>query len=512
MRRLTRQTLSVLLAFAVVGTAAGGALVYDGPASPVQEAEAGAVTDTAVSVGIALGSVATCAVTDCLTGTQAANELAGLDAQETHQQMYYQAETMRQQADLQATAIQNNAEAGSSIARSEGKNAIIRSLDEGKSTAEAKTDGIDTSEDWYSRQQAELIKQNDIIVETVANQAARWESSNATGGTSNIFSQLTTDDWPTPNTTTAQVELLNGSKAEMKLLVLTTGATDAPLAGSGIPTQFSELKALDPDGNGEHHTIWYSSNSNKSLTASWEKLKNQEATTEQELDAFADRAYDAVQNGEISPQDLIDPTLQAEQYSPEDDTSTWAISTLRAAGAKTPLSLANTTVMNVSVNGSVKQGILMSDGLPSGNEFQLGQQYDPATLEGIQYLVTDDGTETINSPFTIQSRQLPDGSSDRNGSVAYETADWNTSSINGYAAKMDAYANRSAAINQRQQEIREGSDGLLGGLFGGGGGPSPIIIGVLALGGGYLLVRSREGNSGGVTINRIPDEIRRRRD
>jgi hypothetical protein len=376
----------------------------------------------------------------------------------------------------------------------EGKNAFIRSVQNGSTLSEAQTAGVTAVEDWYSQRQAETVMQANVIMLTVANQADRWKSSGATGGTSNVFQTGVGDNWPSNGTVNTTATLANGT--QMDVVTVTSAvnndrfspldANQVSMSGSNmVSSSVTSISPIDPDTS-DTNTILRNGADSKSVDATFEKLSNEGASTETQMENFADSAYQAIQNDEITTSDLVDPYLQSREYSPDDNYGTWALSTLSAAGYSGPANLGETNNMTVRFNGSDKTGILLSDGLPSGGNFTVGETYNATTISGTQLFINeqDSSSTEITGSFTIVSANSTDGS-EITGSIAYEQTNYNSSTVSGYDAMLDRYAERSGEIDARQANLRSGGGIGIGipGLGLGLSGPGKVIL----IGGAALL-------------------------
>jgi hypothetical protein len=375
--------------------------------------------------------------------------------------------------------VSNQAEDGSEIAKMEGKNAFIRSVQNGSTTSEAKSDAIGASEDWYSARQAELVMENNLVTDTIANQVGRWESTNATGGTSNLYTEVDASGWPTATTGNVTLTLTNGTEMNARYLNLTSGQAMFVLGADVYPATANDgpMSTKDPDTSDTQILVRDPGNS-KSINHAWDQLIAEEQATETELSTFADNAYTAIQNDEINVTDLVDPYLQSREYSPDSQYGSWAISTLTGAGYNGPLELSDTRNMTVQWNGTNKTGILQTDQTPSGGSFDIGTTYNATAIPGPQLLMsTQDGqTSDITGNFTVTSAHYANGT-EINGSIDYETTDYNSSTVQGYKAKMDRYAERQAEIEARESALI-GGGGFLEDAGIGAAGAVVVVAGV----------------------------------
>jgi hypothetical protein len=99
----------------------------------------------------------------------------------------------------------------------------------------------------------------------------------------------------------------------------------------------------------------------------WGKIEQQNAAVQDEVTDFVNGSYSAVQAGEISGSDLVDPYLGVRNYDPTEDGETWSIRALTSLGLTPPSNVSDIGEMYVEADGTNLSGVLMSDGVPANN-------------------------------------------------------------------------------------------------------------------------------------------------
>jgi len=211
--------------------------------------------------------------------------------------------------------------------------------------------------------------------------------------------------------------------------------------------------------------------------------QNNQAT--QAVTDLAAAKYSDLRSGAISINQTISPYYADYHYSLEgNESSTWLYNMFATMGTATPQNFQNVSTMTILSGSASYRGILMSDGLPANDTFQVGVEYDPANLTGSQFIVTADGRKVaLDEPFTIDSVTRPNG--ENVTSVTYDKPTYNVTSIEGFRQMTEYLMEERAESEAREQKAEESAS--LGGLLPNLGGLGGIGLG-LGIGGLAVLV------------------------
>lgn len=475
MREPVRRCLSVLLVASIV-TAGSFAYVNldQGPEpvdqyGPVQEGEAIAPV---VAAGLVAAGAGAYAAYDYITDdTPTQEELSNADDRETNVLLYQSATSEAENNDFVTDSFNNWAQDMSTIGTMEGKAAYIRSLESANSSLPAKTsvktDAVEGVNNYYSGRLAQYL---DRYTKQVLTQQTLYQS--AVNETNTSFAQsLWTSTWDdgldhgTYHNVT--VTLYNGSAHE--IAVYASNAGGQSYAQGPVPS--SMVSDEPPDGyyqqsigvvtrqppDSEYSSVTYYDQSE--WVPAYNEIENSRSTAITQVENFVDSTYSNYQLGEINESDLIDPYLAARDYSPDGNFGTFTHRSLSAMGYSPPTNLSETKEMNLSADGEQLTGILLSDGLPAGGEFEIGKEYLVSNLDGRQFVQTGSKLSEIEQNVTINSVQGFDGEQ-TNGTVPYQTTNYNHTSIEEYKATLDDYQKMLAEANARQEELQnQASDG-----------------------------------------------------
>lgn len=491
--------LSVVVALMLITTAAGvgvqTGMVDTEEVSPVGQSEAVVPVAPAIVVGIAVGTAAYNAYTsDASVNT---TKLAQQDALETKTSIYQSASTQKQNNDILKTSFGNYVQDTESIARMEAKSAYIRALENGSSEAVARTKAIGAVEDYYATKQIQLARS----FETAARLSGNLRSqANQSANVSADFVSLTYDNqqrWSgyDVDVFNASVSLVNGSSVDTARVGESPdnslSVNNGGFSASGDSATQRALGVKPPSSN-YNKTILLDASGYASL---WSEIESQQSNVQSEVDTFINNTYSAYEKGQINSSDLVDPYLEARDYSPEEDHEAWAIRSLTAAGVAPPDNASMFEAMTVQdhASGETVEGLLMSDGLPSGGGFEVGKTYNADTLTGLQYVVKQDTQHELSGNFTVKNATRPDGSA-YNGTIGYSDVDYQTTNISEFKQRMDDLQKTMAEIEARQTELRGGGSG--GPILGGDSSKAiglVVIVGVIAL---YLREQEKGGDGG----------------
>jgi hypothetical protein len=504
MRESTRRCLSVLMVVAVVGASTVAVVNLDQGPEPVQEYGPVGEADAVVCGGACVAGVALVAAG---AGVAAGAYFSGsevnktaldqADTQETKTQIHTTAASGAESAD-QFTGIMNNwMEDGATIGRLEGQNQYVRALENGSSPppkSEVMADAIEETNNWFAERQVRIIRgfeKQAITFRGLQSQAF------AEGYDADQDWTIQPGGYDGAGPKNATATLANGSSVSFQTMQWQDSSINNPTVNpfpadpTGVPTpanrslyklppneDFSQIEFLDA-------ADWY---------RAWNKTENARTAAVAEVQNFVDATYDKYEQGQIDTSDLITPTLSARNYDSEGDTGTFTLSALTRMGYSLPTDFSNTKTMELMADGEQYTGLLLSDGLPSGGEFEIGTQYNVSNIEGKQLIQTSDQLLEIEENVTIQSVQRADGSTKGSGSVKFDNPDFESAdSMDAYAAQMENLSQQLAEINARQDRLRNGTSGTGIGLpgFGFGLSAGQKILALIALAGGAAIVLSR---------------------
>lgn len=524
---MDHQSWSPAVAFLVVAAAVTGVVAFgeDTPiehVNPVGESDALAgASVVAIGAGFAIGSIAA-----DYWQSDPTDELEQLDGQETRQTAYGSLET--QQADYQVfnDSNSNYLEDTRTIARIEAKTAYIRALDNGSSEAVARTKAYGAVDDYYTDRQQSMLNQWEIQIthlETIHGQVKN--ETNVSSDYITIDSEL-----EEPNDYSINSQSLNYDGHSKTLSLLNGSQETIPTVGwqydseIGASLSCSGTYEIEPTASDPTHTnncgsetmhisptrIWvhehtsgvgdltYLDLSPNSLGIHWSEIQSHRDQVVSEMDTFINNTYENWEAGTINVSDLVDPYLGAREFSPDAQYQTWSLRTLTSLGTSPPRNLSQFGNMTVEdhADNSTYTGILLSDGTPAGDSFQVGTMYNASNLAGSQFVQTTDSTYSLEGNFTISAAYNASGSA--LSSIDYRTINYSTSNLSDFKESQEQLQQLNAEINALQDQLRNSSGGggaifgdLFGGLFGGLGSTAKIVL----IGGGVLVAARVFGGS-----------------
>ncbi|QLH83420.1 hypothetical protein [Halosimplex pelagicum] len=499
------RALSLVAALLLVTSTLGGAattgmvdLDDDGPVGEANALACGGVCvlgGVALAHGIAIGAAGAAAFMSDSGVNESA--LAQADAQELHKNVYESSVTQHQNNQILLDSYGNFLQDTPEVATMEGKNAYIRALNNGTSEAAARAAAREAIADYYAQKQAQVAAQYETSVQ---NYITQKHAVQANANLSNVYMWNMDDGYASPDSnSTGSVTLVNGSTVEVTKFQASGMVSGDSISGTIDPTQnelgtgvyMVSLSVTPPNSNYNEELMMNFTD----YKTTWSSIESQNAQIQDRLDTFINGTYSSYQKGEISNDDLIDPYLQAREYSPEGgEFDTWAISTLSASGLNPPENLTTTKTMVVRApptDGATYKGVLMSDGLPTGGTFQVNTTYNATTLAGPQYVVHTNTGETTELTGEFQLSQIRDvnGEPINQTTVRYREIDYTTTDLQEFKQLQDQVRNLTAELEARQSNLRDG--GSTGGLFpnfGGGSIPMPAAVAIVAVLVGFVAI------------------------
>mgnify|MGYP000451120976 CR=1 FL=1 len=505
MKRLAQSVVAVAFGLLIVtASAIGGVMMTNPNVDSVEDASDQIVQRGEGQVLIAAGTAVAIAalgkaVYDHHKSDVDTEKLQQTDALETKKEIYDQASIQRQNNRLLDTAYSNYLNDTQTIALMEGKSAYIRALENGSAESVAHNRAIDAVADYYSVKQRNLIAAWNTSL-TVANSS--WQTAKNTTGVNSDYvfvgpgSSATYDDVrvsPDHFNATTSVTLTNSSTHTVPGVKFSKASYDGTmfmLSGKQSLEAFTywAMGVRAPDSNYDRVRFLDSTK----YVDRWNQIESQNTDAQNQLDTFINNTYASYQQGDINASDLVDPYLGARDYSPENSSQfqDWSLRTLSALGLNSPENLSNIGRMTVLTGSASYDGILMSDGTPSGG-FTVGQTYNASNLEGLQFVaLADGGSKELSGEFTLESAETADGTTiQENKSVTYNNITYETANTSEFQALQDELDGLTAEINAKQQQQRNAGGGGLFPDFGFGGMSAPV--GLIAAGAVvFLLGRS----------------------
>jgi hypothetical protein len=521
MRRALVSCMALMLAVAAVGGAVSMAEQHTNrQISPVGESEAGVVTVGVVIGAFAVGHAA-CEYGYTCDGASA-EEQAKVDALETKTAIHRQALTQRQNNDNFHQQVDNELQGTKSVARMEGKNAYIKALNNGTAEAVARAEAREAVADYYSTRQKMMIQQwNVTAVSANSSRFVAENTSQMSGGfvgagepstllisggdnsyggsqymTANFSGTGPVQDVALVNGTTHPTETFNwdisftdegASQVNQREYgqinngrFYVKGAYTNENARDTLTIDFVRVKA--PNDN--YDSVRYVNMS--AWEQRWSEIEQMNNEVQSDVDTFINQTYAEYQQGEISNSDLVDPYLGAREYDPQ-NSSSWALRSTTAMGITPPEEVGNVDTMTVTTDGTTLTGLLMS-----GGEHTIASDgtYNASNQSGQQYVYNPDTGQMseITGQYSVGEIRTPDGSTREE--VTYQNPESGVTSMDQFKQRMQTLNNYSAALNARQQRLRQAGAGggdwteqfSVGGIPGAVGLLAAIFIGLLMVG------------------------------
>jgi len=445
---------------------------------------------------------------DCTAqpGSTAVNT-SGLDQQDTEIELYQSAQNQKAASENYQTTLGNYLADTKTQARIIGKNAYIRSLNNGSSKAAAKTDAKQAVTEYYTTKQVNLLSQYEQSV-------SQWDYLRTQADTEGL--QVGTDDYTKQNyvqgrtrdeegrtwwtlttdptysnhvnyegTARESVNLLNGTQTSAIAHKWHFSRDNSGTSGTRTATitdQYAKFDDLSGGGGwfaaGDRLAVeGYASDVDRVIvvnqtrySAQWSNIQSQEQQVRNDMDTLAENTYSAYQSGEINNSDLVDPYVLASQQSAGDDFQGWAAAQLTMLGTNSPENFDQIGSFNVTTgDGTQYEGVLFSQENPASGQFENGTTYDTANITGTQYVVTSDQIVELDGTFTIDKITTTSGETTEN--VTIQKTTYETTNVTELKQQYEDLAYKRAQIEAREKALRQSA----GGGFLGGGSVPPIV-------------------------------------
>ena len=417
----------------------------------------------------------------------------GTDAQQTKLDIYQSAQNSKAQADNYQTTLDNYLSDTKTQARIIGKNAYIRSLNNGSSKSAAKTEAKSAVADYYATKQQNLASSWTASLENVEylNNVEEDESGISSGyvdmpeedpdGSGGVYGTVKYD-----GTGSETVTLVNSETVTVPTLI--GNVTDGTGGYNTAPSSLATGPALDvkPYGSADQsyqadflRVTVQAPDSNyepvdavvvRDFSSKWSAIESQNTQVQNEMDTLAENTYSAYQAGEINNSDLVDPYVLANQQSAGDDFQGWTAAQLTLLGTNSPENFDQIGSFNVTTGeGTQYEGVLFSQENPASGQFENGSTYDTANIGGTQYVVTSDRIVELDGTFTIDKITTTSGKTTEN--VTIQKTTYETTNVTELKQQYEDLAYRRAQIEAREKAMKQSAGG---GLLGGGS-VSPVV-------------------------------------
>lgn len=494
-----RRALSLALVVLVVASTVPAGPVGTAAANPWADCSGLAENPEALYIGL-IGAFSNCHL-NLGSGTVADN-LTGLDANETKSELYGSLSSVSEQSQNGNVSMRNKLTMTKSIARMEAKNAYIRALNNSSSEASARLEADRALNNFTAVQQAELLNRWEVQMQEF--KRAHGHASEATGVSASSFLRPTFDAsgvdywveiWQSWSFGTETITLANGSTMNVTTLTghyeagqtsggsyigaqesVTIRPTDR-IAKDGVGIRTASLDVATPYAGDGLSSFEYLSLSPNGYGAQWHQIKQQRQEVDANVNDYINGTYDQWEAGKIDTSDLIDPYVAAREHSPSEDFQAWALMSLQMTGSNTVGNMSNFGHMAVTdlETGNQYTGIAMSDGVPAGGQFEANSTYNASQIDGPQYVVTNSSIETLNGEFRVGKMETADGEVIQN--VTYTNITYKTNDLSGYKQRIETLNDQIAEINARQDKLR----GTIGGGLWGGSVPPEVALGAIGV-------------------------------
>ena len=514
MTRLPKPTLRglavVLMAVGLVTAAAGAGVLGPGAqrvaddVSPVDEVEAFACGGLCLAgAGVVVSFAAGYAVNEYLEPK--GSTYTEIDANETYQGVYNQAQMVSGQLDQTGTVMSNTVLGGArTLAWTNGKASFMDALEVNKSRAVARQWASENVTQYYTVTQTNLYRQFNSSMKEMKYLAGVHAGHSSLG---DAFSMVPTEAYdfvnkslPAANFSTAEVTLINGST--LPLVEAHMGGMWSSLSGqTTIEVTVTPHSARLQDGGTSHFggdiAIKANYGQNRSVVVNSTQFRtvsdaliNQEAQMTTNIEAWANQTYDAWEAGDVNITDIQDPSTLAQEFA------TSYNSTGYYAYAGADLALMNVgTSMNNSFQVEVYQpnnmtreefGQIYTNWEPAatGGDLVVNHTYNISKTTETVYIATNDGLELIENDFRITEMRNVKTGEQVNRTVIHH---YNRQTANATLTEeqLQQMTELMTLLNEREAAAAGGGGGGWPDLgFGGAGLP----IGLLVAAGGALVL------------------------
>jgi len=444
------------------------------------------------------------------------------DAAQAKVDIYAAAQNGGTNSDLLLNAHSNHLQDTETTALMIGKNAYIRSMNNGSSQAAAETAAKQAVAGYYATKQIEILQAWDAALahyqylhDTARNESGISAASNFPSwgtkfvGVDNAMNEEGTDYRGAAHYNgldTQSLSLVNGTTEDvtgysLRAFKFYPGADPTPTGtntwtpADGDPHDFSysgithtstgQLIIQPPNDNYDEQVYL----DPQRFHNVWTETQSQNAAVQSQMETLVNQTYSEYQAGMINNSDLVDPYLMQREYAPNGSFQAWATSTLTTIGVNSPEALDSMGHFNVTTPNASYEGMLMSETNPASGSFAINGTYNAANITGQQYVVTASNMVELTGEFTITD--IRDTSGQQVQNVTIEERNYSTVNMTEYRNLLESLREERAEIEAREQNIRNDGGGFVIG--------ENSSLGLIVLGAGGLLLlfgRGRGGNGG----------------
>lgn len=394
---------------------------------------------------------------------------SGTDANQTKIDLYQDGATLKSANDDWHATNGNSLEDSHAPARSDGIKAYVEAVNNGSGEIVAREAAISAVNEYYAVKQENLASRWDSSVLTLVNM--RGVAMNETDINDNYPTQGITNDTtdggadPTDirlgssnqlniaGDSTKNATLVTGETVETQRIYVryaTDGSTDSvndfslPTATTsrGLTIQKAAVKGYD---NSTDSVVYLRPTR---FADHWSDIEAANNQVEEEMRTLANNTYDEIESGELNASALLTPQVMDDEYSPDGDYGSYAIALLSSIGVESPTELDHVGSMTIRTEGQNRTGLLMSGDSPPSGEFAVDTRYDPAAINGTQYLIQDNTTRKLDSNFTITEISTANGTSD---SVQYSSRTYETTNTTQLKSLLNETRYLRSQIEAREQ-------------------------------------------------------------
>lgn len=412
--------------------------------------------------------------------------------------------------------IDNSLTDAETVAWAKAETAIVESLKNGSTATEAEQAGVAAINDYYSVRQENVVRSYET---SVRSWWFGYNTSQNEGLTQNFHTDLVADDDQyagdgsvSYSAGTTTYTLANGSTIDYATIDVrgefSTGGTPEWTQNYYEVDGVREYDTSDPnEAMGEiigDETLWVdgpdagydeiAAHKQTEYESQIASISESRTRLVSNVPTLAQNLNDAVATGDVDPSTYLSPAALQNEYSLNYSSSgnwVYAYTTLAQTGYA-GVDLSNVSAMNVDVNGTVYNGLLLSREAPASGSFQVGQTYDPANINGSQLMITDTGYKiAINENFTITEATSPDGASVEQIGVEkkyYQTTD-TTDYIETQNRLLDLQADLLSILEDDSTSSEGGGGGFDWSALDAFGLSGEMVAGIIALVGVGLLAR-----------------------
>lgn len=401
-------------------------------------------------------------VVDC-TGYPGISSIntSSTDASQTKIDLYQDAANLQAGNDAFFASSQNGVP--NTEARSKGIAAYVDAVNNGSGEIVARAAAIDAVEAYNAKRQQNLANrwESTLAVQYTMVSTAENETDISGSYAGNLDVPQRGNSYVIDEQSQSSVSFVDGSTRQISELNVKiyydtgtsqgTETTGLHYHGYSNGDDYVRFENVTVDGY-ESGVDKQESFSPERFTDRWEAIEADNQQIEDEITTIVNNTYEPIQQGELNASELLTAGTTVQEYSPSDDGnySTYAYRLLTSVGINRPENLENLGSMRVNVsNSGTYEGILLSRESPPSGEFEVGNSYNPAVINGSQYLVQSDNTRELTSNFTLESITTKDDENVQ--SVSYDKNTYKVTNVTGLRDLFNESELLRAQIEAREQ-------------------------------------------------------------